>query len=158
MSEDNPTIHGTLVQVEQQGLLLRGPSGSGKSDLALRLIAGSFANDICTTPPKLVADDRVIIEQRGRKLYGRAPKTLKGLLEIRHIGIETVPFVSEAAITALVEFKPVTALERLPKKTWDTEQLLGVNLPLIALDQSEASAPIKLIFAAKKLTETTDVK
>ncbi len=151
MSKQGQTVHGTLVRVEQQGLLLTGPSGSGKSDLALRLISQSFAPNICTKAPQLVADDQVLLEKRGGKLYGQAPSSLEGLLEIRHVGIEKVTFVKEAEITALVAFAPANTIERLPQSPWPTKPLDEIDLPLITLDPTEPSAPVKLIFAARKL-------
>ena len=151
MSSKDQTIHGTLVVIENQGLLLTGPSGAGKSDLALRLITQSFPPDICAHPPLLVADDQVRLEKRDGKLYGKAPSTLEGLLEIRHVGIEKVPFVKEAEITALVAFTPANTIERLPQSPWPTKPLDEIDLPLIMLDPTEPSAPVKLIFAARKL-------
>lgn len=151
MNKQSQTVHGTLVRVEQQGLLLTGPSGSGKSDLALRLISQSFAPNLCTEPPQLVADDQVLLETRGSKLYGKAPPPLEGLLEIRHVGIEKVPFVKEAEITGLVQFAPSKTIERMPQNPLSTKQFDGIDLPLITLDPTEPTAPVKLIFAARKL-------
>jgi HPr Serine kinase C-terminal domain len=71
-------VHGTVVAIDGGGVLLRGPSGRGKSDLALRLIdAGA----------RLVADDQVLLQRSGMQVLARAPAVLAGLLEIRGVGI-----------------------------------------------------------------------
>ena len=72
-------IHASCVSIKNKGVLFIGNSGSGKSDIALRLITDYKAN--------LVADDRVDIKSKGNKIIASSPKTLFGLLEIRGIGI-----------------------------------------------------------------------
>lgn len=82
-------IHATAIAIDEQGILLRGPSGSGKSDLALRLIEQGA---------RLVSDDRVELIKKGNEMIAFAPATIKDLFEVRHLGIlklqslESAPF------------------------------------------------------------------
>ncbi|MHA1114324.1 MAG: HPr kinase/phosphorylase, partial [Alphaproteobacteria bacterium] len=80
-------VHATCVSLWGAGILLRGPSGSGKSDLALRLIDGGAV---------LVADDQVSLELRDGGLFASPPAATAGKLEVRGVGIVTVPFDEEA--------------------------------------------------------------
>ena len=79
-------LHCTCVQVMGAGILLCGQPASGKSDLALRLIDGGGV---------LVADDYTEIEARDGRLFGRPPETIRGLLEVRGIGVVKRDFVNE---------------------------------------------------------------
>ncbi|OWJ66350.1 HPr kinase/phosphorylase [Inquilinus limosus] len=127
------TIHATCVAVDGRGVLLRGPSGSGKSDLALRLIdAGG----------RLVADDRVQLSLEGGVVVARPPAALAGLIEARGFGPIPVPFDPSAPVLLVADLKPAEAIERLPEP--GTCAYLGIRLPLVAVAPFEASAPIKL--------------
>ncbi|MEZ0279767.1 HPr kinase/phosphorylase, partial [Methyloceanibacter sp.] len=79
MATASETLHATCLSVQGRGILLCGPSGCGKSDLALRLIT--------TLDARLVADDQVTVERRGSMLVGLAPASLRGLFEVRGLGI-----------------------------------------------------------------------
>ncbi|HAQ33260.1 MAG TPA: serine/threonine protein kinase, partial [Rhodospirillaceae bacterium] len=74
-------IHGTCVALNGVTVLLRGPSGSGKSDLALRLIDGGG---------RLVADDQTLVEIQGERLVATAPETIAGKMEVRGVGVLAV--------------------------------------------------------------------
>ena len=141
-SSDSIDVHGTAVAIEGQGLLLRGPSGSGKSDLALRLVDGGA---------KLIADDRVRIERRGRALWvltrPGAAAELRHKIEIRGLGIASLPGLAEAPLALVVDLTPGLAGERLPLA--QNCQYLAVSLPLIAIDPLAASAAAKLRLAVK---------
>ncbi|WP_114860325.1 HPr kinase/phosphorylase [Azospirillum brasilense] len=146
------TIHGTCVLVgpwdggqkkggnrgeAPVGVLLRGPSGSGKSDLALRMIdAGAL----------LVADDRVELRVDDGRVMATAPAALAGLLEVRGVGIMPVPAATQAEIALVVDLVPRDAVERLPEE--DTIDLLDRAVPRLALCPFDASAPAKLKLAA----------
>jgi serine kinase of HPr protein (carbohydrate metabolism regulator) len=132
-------IHATCVVVGGAGVLLRGPSGSGKSDLALRLIDGGAA---------LVADDRVLLARENGRLVGRAPPAIAGLLEVRGLGLVPVTPVPAAEIDLVVDLRPCGAIERLPEPAWCA--YLGVRLPLVALEPFHASATAKVRFAATR--------
>src|SRR5579859_977149 len=115
------TIHATCIAFAGKGVLLRGPSGSGKSDLALRAIDGGA---------RLVADDRVILSQCENKLIASAPPTLYGMIEIRGFGIMRMDADNEAEV-ALVADLAHAPVERLPERSHC--DLLGIAIPCIAL-------------------------
>lgn len=115
-----------------QGVLITGPSGSGKSDLALRLIDQGFS---------LVADDRTLLWTSGKGLFGRAPESLAGLIEARGIGILSAPSHAFAPVTVAVECVE-GPVERLP--ALETTTYLDRVVPLLRLVAREASAPAKL--------------
>jgi len=131
------TMHGTCVLLSGIGVLLRGESGSGKSDMALRLIDGGA---------RLVADDRVVLRAEDGRLTATAPETLAGLLEVRGVGILPVPTAESAELGLVVDLVPPDRVERLPEPA--REPVLGVSLPHLHLAPFEASAPAKLRLAA----------
>lgn len=129
-------IHATCVAIDGRGVLLLGPSGSGKSDLALRLIDGGA---------KLVADDQVAVVANGRSIIASAPDQIRGLLEVRGLGIVMLEAAPTAILSLVVELVTPDLLERLP--TAATWQCQGVGLPMIKLTPFEPSAPAKLRLA-----------
>lgn len=126
-------VHGTCVDLDGRGILLRGPSGSGKSDLALRLIDGGA---------KLVADDQVELRRDGGRVLARAPITLSGRIEIRGLGIVSLPYVTEVALAGIVDLVAPQAVERMPEPR--KVALLDVEFPVVSLAPLEASAAAKL--------------
>jgi HPr kinase/phosphorylase len=139
---DRVLIHATAVAIDGHGLLLRGASGSGKSDLALRLIdAGA----------RLVADDRSELCRHGDTIIVRAPATIAGLIELRGLGIMRIEALSEAPVALVADLVPADDVERLPERR--TEAILGLDLPLIAVAPFEASAAAKLRLALRAFTE-----
>jgi serine kinase of HPr protein (carbohydrate metabolism regulator) len=141
MATAAPTeLHATLVDWLGRGILLRGGSGTGKSDLALRLVdAGA----------QLVADDRVQLHLNEHGVVmGRAPAALAGLIEVRGIGIFRTQALAEAKLSLVVELVPAGQVERLPEPR--TETLLGVAIPLVALApfHPSAAAALKLVVTA----------
>ena len=113
-----------------RGVLVEGPAGAGKSDLALRALAQGFS---------LVADDRVLLWTSGGRLFGRAPDALAGLLEVRGLQVIGVPALPLAEVVLIAR---CGAPERIPEPRFT--EILGVALPLIEFDPREASAPAKL--------------
>ena len=111
------TLHASCVALEERGLLLCGPSGSGKSALALELMARGAA---------LVADDRVGIRVRQARLWARAPAAISGLIEARGVGLLRAVPVAEVQLCVIVDMS-VLETERLPRHV--EEDLLGVVLP-----------------------------
>ena len=127
------TVHGTAIAWQGKGLLLLGPSGSGKSDLALRLLDSGAM---------LVADDLVGLEAVGGRLVARAPGSA-GLIELRGQGIFRQPALGEALIDLVVRLAPrADSAERLPPP--DRCVLAGVTLPVFHLDPFTASAVARL--------------
>ena len=144
MTQDNPLVHATLVEQSSRGALLIGSSGSGKSDLALRFIHQSALEGA----GHLVADDQVELYLNDKRVWGRAPLTLKGQIEVRQLGICEVPSIEASEINLVVNLKSDGAIERLPTKDLNYN-LLGQSIPMIELAPFEASAPIKLSLALK---------
>lgn len=137
-------VHATCVAIGGAGVLLRGPSGAGKSDLALRLIDGGGADG-----PRLVADDRVDLTLQGGRVWARAPKPLKGLLEVRGVGIMPMKALDEAPIALICDLVAPALVERLPEVT--TTPILDQGIPFIRLAPFEASAPAKIRLALRRL-------
>jgi len=113
-----------------RGVLIEGPAGAGKSDLALRCLDAGF---------RLVADDRVALWVSGGRAFGRAPGALAGLLEIRGLEVVAVNSLPLAEVALCVR---CGAPERIPEPR--LEDILGVAIPRIELDPRESSAPAKL--------------
>ena len=128
-------LHASCVELSGTGVVLLGPSGSGKSDLALRLIDRGG---------RLVADDRVTIERCGERLVARAPAAIAGLIEVRGIGIMRVAHCPSSALGLVVALCG-TPPPRLPERT--TYQVLGIALPYLELDPSTPSACAKIRLA-----------
>jgi HPr kinase/phosphorylase len=145
LGDATDTHHGTAIALGTAAALIIGPSGSGKSDLALRCIA-SAPSLIVPEPAVLIADDRVIIERVGAGLQASAPKTILGKLEVRGMGIVTVPFRPSAHLVLAVELVAPGLVERLPDPPL-LRDFLGLRLPLVRLAPFEASAPVKLLLA-----------
>jgi serine kinase of HPr protein (carbohydrate metabolism regulator) len=113
-----------------RGVLIEGSPGAGKSDLALRALGQGF---------RLVADDRVVLWTSAGQLFGRAPDTLAGMLEIRGLDVvdcEALPLAQVALVLRC------GTPERLPDREF--AEILGIRVPLIVLDPREPSAPAKL--------------
>lgn len=136
-------VHATSVALKLKGgwqaALLRGASGVGKSDLALRLIE---------TGGRLIADDQTHLSRQGRRLIATPPPSLAGLIEVRGVGIVKLArsrVLARAPLALLVDLVPSTKVERLPEPVHET--LLGISLKVFALAPFEASAPVKLRLA-----------
>ena len=137
--------HASLVATRMngrwRGALIEGPSGTGKSDLAVRMMASGF---------RLVADDRVTVWISGGRLFGRAPEPLTGLLEARGVGIIPAAPLDFCEISLLVVCrKAPDEVERMPEPK--PEDILGVAIPRIELWPFEAAGPAKLRRALEHL-------
>lgn len=113
-----------------RGVLIEGPSGAGKSDLALRCLDAGF---------RLVADDRVELWTSQGRLFGRAPDTLAGQLEVRGLDVIAVTALPLAEVTLVAR---CGVPERIPAQ--EGVEILGVRLPIVTISPLEASAPAKL--------------
>jgi serine kinase of HPr protein (carbohydrate metabolism regulator) len=133
------TLHATTVALDGRAVLISGPSGSGKSDLALRLLDRGFV---------LVSDDQTIVKKDGTKLVATAPPTIAGKLEVRGIGIVDVERAENAPVALVVEL--TSEIQRLPDDSRD-RLILGVRVPLINVDAMAASAPSKVALALDRM-------
>jgi len=139
------------VAIGEAAALIVGPSGGGKSDLALRCLAlGPSA--LIPEPVYLVADDRVHLEVVSGRLRIGAPEAILGKLEVRGLGIVTVPCRPSADLVLVAELSAPEAIERLPDPP-PQRGLLGVSVPLLRLAPFEASAPAKLLLALMQIAQ-----
>ena len=139
-------MHATAIAHGGRAALIRGPSGSGKSDLALRCLALG-PSPLLTSTVALVSDDQVQLEVREHALYARAPATIAHLIEVRGLGIrrlETIAGDMRVALAVDLLLPQDPAPERYPDP-WPQVTILGITLPLLRLQPFEASAPLKLL-------------
>lgn len=132
-------LHASCVALGGRGVLLMGPSGSGKSDLALRLVdAGAL----------LVADDQVQLALSGGGLTAAPAERLRGMLEVRGVGILRLPYAAEAPVALAVRLAAPSEVERLPEPQFF--DCLGAQVPLLSLHAFEASVCAKIRMALTK--------
>ena len=132
-------VHASTVARDGRAVLITGRSGSGKSDLALRLIDRGFT---------LVSDDQTILRRDGDRLIAAPPPTIAGKLEIRGIGIIDMPVLGDVPIALIVELQ--SELTRLPEDG-RVRSILGIAVPLIAVDAMTASAAAKVALGLEHL-------
>ena len=129
------SIHATTVAIDSRAVLITGPSGSGKSDLALRLLDRWFI---------LVSDDQTLVRREGDRLLASPPLQIAGKLEVRGIGIVEMETVSDIPVALLVEL--TSDIPRLPDDSRELS-ILGICVPLVTIDAMTASAPSKVALA-----------
>jgi serine kinase of HPr protein (carbohydrate metabolism regulator) len=145
MADAPELVHGTAIALAGRAALIRGPSGSGKSDLALRCL-GLPSTRLIGEPALLVSDDQVRLERRDGKLHALPPPALRGLIEIRGVGIVPAPSVEIAELVLVAELVPIGEYDRLPEGNRRT-RLAEVELPVVEIAPFESSAPLKLLLA-----------
>ena len=133
------TLHASTVALDGRAVLISGPSGSGKSDLALRLLDRGFV---------LVSDDQTIVKKDGNRLLASAPPTIAGKLEVRGIGIVEIERTDDVPVALIVEL--TSDIQRMPDDSRE-RPILGVRLPLISIDAMAASAPSKVALALDRM-------
>lgn len=133
------TLHASCVAIGEHAVLIEGRSGAGKSDLALRLIDRGAA---------LVSDDYTVLMRSARKLLATPPATIAGKIEVRGLGIVAMPYRDRVAVSLLVEL--VDEVERMPPEP-QTRRIAGVDVPVVAMNGHDASGPIKVELALKRL-------
>ncbi|QPF84332.1 HPr kinase/phosphatase C-terminal domain-containing protein [Bradyrhizobium genosp. L] len=146
----NSSVHASAVLVGERAVLIRGPSGSGKSRLAFELILAGRTGAL--PPAILVGDDRVHLDTAGEQLWVRPAQQLAGLIEIRGLGIRRCPFVAEAEVGLVVDLAAEDA-ERLPPPEALTICINGVSIPRIPI--SAHFQPLLPVVAALTTTESS---
>lgn len=136
------TLHASTVARDGRAVLILGPSGSGKSDLALRLLDRGFV---------LVSDDQTIVRRAGDRLLASPPPTIAGKLEVRGIGIVELQHLSDIPVALLVEL--TSDMQRLPDDA-RARPILEIEVPLVSIDAMTASAPSKVALALDRLGRT----
>ena len=131
-------IHATAIEINGIAVLLRGASGSGKSDLALRLIEEGA---------RLIADDRVEINITGGQVYASSPANINGIMEVRGVGILKMGSTTDIPVGLLVQLVLGSEIERLPDPEYD--QLLNQKIKVIKIDPFSVSATAKIRYVLK---------
>ena len=133
------TVHASSVAIDGRAVLIGGPSGSGKSDLALRLLDRGFS---------LVSDDQTILRREGDRLIASPPPNIAGKLEVRGVGIIDVEHVGDVPVALFVEL--TSDIQRMPDDSRE-RPILGAALPLVNIDAMAASAPAKVALALERM-------
>lgn len=138
-------VHGTAVALDGKAVLIRGPSGSGKSDLALRCIATApFAH--IRKRVELVADDQARLVLVSGVIEISPPPVIAGKMEVRGLGIVSLPYLASASLALITDLVTAADVPRYPLEE-TSENYLGIEVPVIRLFPFEASAAAKLILA-----------
>ncbi len=135
LSSEN--VHASCVAMGGAAVLLAGRSGSGKSDLALRLIDRGAS---------LVSDDYTFLRRADGRLLASAPANIAGKIEMRGIGIMELEHVGDVPVAVLIDLD--RSADRMPREG-ETRMIAGITVPVIGLSGLEASAPLKVEAAAK---------
>ena len=144
------TVHASAVLVGNRAVLIRGPSGSGKSRLAFDLILAGRSGQIA--PALLIGDDRVHLGVSAGQLIVKPAPALTGLIEIRGLGIRHCDFAPEAAVGLLVDLNAADAA-RLPPPESLLAQISGINVPRIPVGAGFEARP--LVIAALSMTASS---
>jgi serine kinase of HPr protein (carbohydrate metabolism regulator) len=137
------TVHGNALIVGEAGVLLRGPSGSGKSSLALDLIAFAAQRGVFA---RLIADDRVEVVNSHGRLIARPHSAIAGAIEERGVGIVPTPHEPAGVIRCVADLSAPTTPppERLPPEEALEVDLCGVRLPRIVVEASRPGTSRKI--------------
>src|SRR5512144_760688 len=150
MMTQGASVHASAVRVGDRAVLIRGPSGSGKSRLAFDLILAGRSGQL--PPAILVGDDRVHLDTTAGNLIVRPAPELAGLIEIRGLGIRRIEHVGEAAVGLVVDLAAEDGA-RMPAAEALTVRIDGVEIPRIPVNLRYS--PLPLIVAALTTTSGT---
>jgi HPr kinase/phosphorylase len=143
---DNITLHASSVEVKDFGVLIIGDSCGGKSDLALRLI---------DRDAKLVSDDQTTLKKFENSITASCPDNIKGLIEVRGLGILKLPYKENSVIKLVVILSSRDNIERLPYP--ESYEILGVDIPKIRIFPFDVAAALKIEMAVLALIENNMV-
>lgn len=138
------TVHASAVLIGRRAVLIRGPSGSGKSRLVFDLIEAQSRSQL--TFARLVGDDRVLLEARDGRLLVRPAPQLAGLIEIRGLGIRRLPYELVAAVGLVVDLAAADG-QRLPAPETGEIVISGLVLPRLAV--AEGSDALSQVLALR---------
>jgi serine kinase of HPr protein (carbohydrate metabolism regulator) len=141
MHKGSSSEHATAVLAGPRAVLIRGPSGAGKSKLAWDLLAAAREGKLHFA--RLIADDRVALSAVNGRLIASVPKTIEGKIELRGLGVHSVPFERFAAVGLVVDLAAEDA-ERVPAPESLRCEILGVRLPRIPVAKGDAPLPLVL--------------
>jgi HPr kinase/phosphorylase len=135
------TVHASAVLVGTRAVLIRGPSGSGKSRLALDLLEAARTGSLPFA--RLVADDRVHLETANGRLLARPAAALAGLIEVRGVGLKRVAHEPRAVVGLVIDLAAAET-RRLPDAAERTTEIGGIKLPRLAVASGAAALPAVL--------------
>lgn len=140
-------VQGTAIALGARAALIRGPPGTGKSDLALRCLLHPVSA-LIPEPALLVADDCVLVQRVGERLVPGAPDAIRGKLEVRGLGIVDVPAATSGTLS-LVLVVDLVERERIPRlpDPHGSTSIQGIRVPVLAVTPAESSAPGKVLLA-----------
>jgi HPr kinase/phosphorylase len=135
------TVHASAVLVGGRAVLIRGPSGSGKSRLVLDVIEAARTGSLLFA--RLVADDRVHLETANGRLLVRPAEALAGLIEVRGVGLRRIAHEPSAVVGLVVDLA-VPEAQRLPDAAERITEVGGIRLPRLAVASGAAALPAVL--------------
>lgn len=135
------SIHATGVIIGESGLIIRGPSGSGKSSLALALLAAAEQGAYFGA---LIGDDRLLLSAHHGRLVVRGHPLIRGLIEQRGRGILKIGAEPDAVVRLVVDIIPIDQASRLPEVNPSYVKLCGIELPLLALPKAGGADDLAL--------------
>ena len=127
------SVHGTCIEIQGKAILISGSPGMGKSSLALQLIDRGAL---------LVADDQTLVRLEGECLIALPPPVLRGLMEVRGVGICSFPYQEKSPLVLCVDICEEDELERLPKPTF--VEYYNIEVPLLKLIRDDPLGAIKI--------------
>lgn len=136
-------VHASAVFLDGQGVLLMGDSGSGKSTVALNLIE--------TYGAALIGDDRIALSVEGTALLAQPHENLRGLIELRGLGLLRLPFCAKGEIRLAVDLTTGEKIPRLAPAAHFTHD--GVARPRVRLDGHDPNTPLKIKWALAALAD-----
>lgn len=136
-------VHGTAVAIDNKGVLILGPSGSGKSDLSIQLIDRGAM---------LISDDQVITSRSSDGITLGPPENIAGKIEVYSLGIIEMPFVANIPLSMIVSLS-----EKPSRFPFDnpSRQYLGIDVPTITIDTNRATTAIKVELALRRIKNMT---
>lgn len=147
--EKKQRLEANCVCVMGAGVLLFGPSSSGKSDLTLRLLSARSA--LLEEPCALVADDQTYVWSEGGELYASPPSQIAGLMEVRGVGVLRFNHLEKVKISLALELVDREEIERIPELNSRNIVLENVHIPHVKLCAYETSAPEKIFSIIRAL-------
>lgn len=141
------TVHATALVVGETGLLVTGPSGSGKSKLAMDLIQAAAVRGRFAA---LVSDDRVGLQVAGKRVLAIAPPPIAGMIELRGSGIMTMTHLPRAVMHVAIAVGRAQDQPRLPPAGARYTPEPGVDLPLFHMVPGHLHDPMDLILAFRQ--------
>ena len=146
MTTTSPTLHASAVLLGARAVLIRGPSGSGKSKLALALIEAAGADGKLPFA-RLVADDRTQVDAVHGRVVARAPDALGGLIEVRGLGIRRLPYERAGVVDLVVDLAANDA-DRMPGPEQCKAEIAGIRVPRLPV--APMADALALVLAARR--------